>query len=193
MEPARGPLPTSEHPLDEATARRGRSRRPYSERPSLAERLEGALEASDRWLHLVQDGILVAVAAVMLAMGVFVLLTGVSELVGTVTVRAADGWAVAWTVGDGRAVVGVAENALLALILAELVGTLLLSIRGKPLTIEPFLAIAVVAVVRHLLFTTVGATGDPVKHTVELLGLGGLILMLVGAVVLLRRVPVRRS
>jgi uncharacterized membrane protein (DUF373 family) len=96
-------------------------------------------------------------------------------------------------VESGRDVVGVAENALLALILAELVGTLLLSIRGRPLTIEPFLIIAIVAVVRHLLFMTVAASDNPLIHTAELPGAGGLILLLVAAVVLLRWVPVRKS
>jgi uncharacterized membrane protein (DUF373 family) len=193
MEPARGPLSVSERPADEATARGGRGLPPKSERRSLADRLEGGLDASDRWLHLLQDGILVGVAVVMLAMGVFVLVTGVTDLVGTVTVRVGDGGTVAVNVEGGRAVVEVAENALLALILAELVGTLLLSIRGKPLTIEPFLVIAIVAVVRHLLFVTVGASADPIMRTIELLGLGGLILLLVGAVVLLRWAQVRKS
>jgi uncharacterized membrane protein (DUF373 family) len=130
---------------------------------------------------------LVAVAVLMLVMGVVVLITGVSDLIGTITVQVGDQGTVAVDVGSGRAVVEVAENALLALILAELVGTLLLSLHGKPLTIEPFLAIAIVAVVRHLLFATVGPSADPVTRTIELLGLGGLILLLVGAVVLLRR------
>ncbi len=48
------------------------------------------------------------------------------------------------------------------------------------------LIIAIVAVVRHLLFVSVKSGGDPLIHTVELLGLGGLILLLVGALVLLR-------
>ena len=72
-------------------------------------------------------------------------------------------------------------------------GTLLLSIRGKPLTIEPFLVIAIVAAVRHLLFVTVEAGDGPITHTAALLGVGGLFLLLVGAVMLLRWMPVRKS
>jgi uncharacterized membrane protein (DUF373 family) len=192
MEPPRGPPSTSEPPVDDAPLRRGTSPQGASETRSLAERLEGGLDASDRWLHLVQDGVLVGVAALMLVMGVVVLVTGVSDLVGSVTVLVDDGGAVTVGVGSGRAVVEVAENALLALILAELVGTLLLSIRGRPLTIEPFLVIAIVAVVRHLLFLTVGVSNNPLAHTAELLGVGALVLLLVGAIVLLRWVPVRK-
>jgi len=192
MEPPHGSASTREPPVDEATTSRGPSPQAASERRRLAARLEDGLDASDRWLHLLQDVVLVGVAALMLVMGVLVLVNGVGDLIGTVTVRVGDGGTVDVRVGNGRAVVEVAENALLALILAELVGTLLLSIRGKPLTIEPFLVIAIVAVVRHLLFVTVGASDNPVAQTAELVGLGGLILLLVGAVVLLRWVPVRK-
>ncbi|HZS00150.1 MAG TPA: phosphate-starvation-inducible PsiE family protein [Chloroflexota bacterium] len=192
MDPAGGPLSASERPADEAAAWTERSL-PPAKRRRLAERLERGLDASDRWLHLLQDCILVAVALLMLAMGVVVLVDGARELVGIVTVHVGDEGTFTVDVESGRATVEVAENALLALILAELVGTLLLSLRGKPLTIEPFLAIAIVAVVRHLLFATVGPSADPVTHTIELLGLGGLILLLVGAVVLLRRGQVPKS
>ena len=85
----------------------------------------------------------------------------------------------------------VAENALLALILAELVGTLLLSIGGRALTVQPFLIIAVVAVVRHLLLETVKPTAEPGAQTTQLLGLGGLILLLVLALALIQWAPRR--
>jgi uncharacterized membrane protein (DUF373 family) len=149
------------------------------------------LDVTDRWLHRLQDTLLVAVAVVMLLMGVFVLLTAVGDLVSGVTLRVQASTAAALHGDDGPPVVEVAENALLALILAELVGTLLLSIRGRPLAVEPFLAIAIVAVVRHLLLLTVRAGDDPGIHTVELLGMGGLVLLLVGALALLRMVRVR--
>jgi uncharacterized membrane protein (DUF373 family) len=158
-----------------------------------ADRFERALDAGDRWLHLLQDAILVGVAILMLLLGVFVLVAGTMDLLATVTLRLDDDPTLVVSVNDGPVVVEVAENALLALILAELVGTLLLSIRGRPLTIEPFVVIAIVAVVRHLLVATVGVSHDPVAHTVQLVGLGGLVLLLVGAVVLLRLVRARDS
>ena len=181
MEPIPPPLPANEHGVEEAAVRTRRTPRPLSAQESLAERLEVGLDASDRWLHLLQDALLVAVAVVMLLLGVFVLVTAVGDLMGSVTLRVQIDGAVTLDAADGQPVVAVAENALLALILAELVGTLLLSIRGRPLTIEPFLVIAVIAVVRHLLFLTVRTRDDTVTHTVELLGMGGLVLLLVGA------------
>jgi uncharacterized membrane protein (DUF373 family) len=146
---------------------------------------------ADGWLHLFQDAVLVGVAALMLAMGAFVLLNGVADFLGAITVLVDGRGKVTVEAHEGLAVINVAENALLALILAELVGSLLLSIRGRPLMLEPFLVIAVVAVVRHLLFLTVDVVGDRTVHTMELLGQGALILILVVAVVLLRLVRAR--
>ena len=65
-------------------ARSGPSPQAASERRSLAARLEDGLDSSDRWLHLLQDGILVGVAALMLLMGVLVLVSGVTDLIGTI-------------------------------------------------------------------------------------------------------------
>jgi uncharacterized membrane protein (DUF373 family) len=185
--------PTDEPTLEQPAVPGEATQQSASTRGSWADRFERALDASDRWLHLFQDAILVGVAALMLLLGVFVLVTGVNDLLANVTLRFEGAWTLTVRVDDSPAVVEVAENALLALILAEMVGTLLLSIRGRPLTIEPFVVIAVVAVVRHLLVTTVSGSHDPIAHTLELLGLGGLVLLLVGAVVLLRLVRARES
>lgn len=185
------PPPADEHGAAEAPVRTHRGvRRPVAQE-SFAERWEVGLDATDRWLHRLQDTLLIAVAIVMLLMGVYVLITAVGDLVGGITLRVNASGTVVLHGDDGPPVVEVAENALLALILAELVGTLLLSIRGRPLTVEPFLAIAVVAVVRHLLLVTVRTSDDPMMHTVELLGMGGLVLLLVGALGLLRMVRTR--
>ena len=158
-----------------------------AKRETLAERLEVGLEASDRWLRLFQDLILVAIAVMLLVMGVVVLLMGVNDLIGHVTLSVSTTPGIDLDIAEGEAVIDVAENALLALILAELVGTLLLTLRGRTLTVQPFLIIAVVAVVRHLLFVTVKPSADHVIHTLELLGLGSLILLLVVALVMMGR------
>jgi uncharacterized membrane protein (DUF373 family) len=84
------------------------------------------------------------------------------------------------------------ENALLALILAELVHTLLVTLGGGSLTLDPFLVIAIVAILRKMLLTTVLAprTGEvaglitPV--IAELVALGVLILILGTALALIR-------
>jgi uncharacterized membrane protein (DUF373 family) len=179
--------------LEPPATRSGAARPPASKPEPWADRFERALDASDRWLHLCQDAILVGVAVVMLLLGLFVLVAGTMDLLATVTLRLEDEATLTVRENDGPVVVEVAENALLALILAELVGTLLLSIRGRPLTIEPFIIIAIVGVVRHLLVATVGVSHDSIAHTVQLVGLGGLVLLLVAAVVLLRLVRARDS
>ncbi len=76
------------------------------------------------------------------------------------------------------------ENALLALILAELVRTLLFSLGRAALSPEPFIVIGIVGVMRKMLLTTTLATKPPEGNTlltpmvVELMVLGGLILIL---------------
>ncbi len=52
-------------------------------------------------------------------------------------------------------VIEIAESAMLALILAELVHTVLLPLRGRALTPDPFLVIAVVAIARDILLTSI--------------------------------------
>jgi uncharacterized membrane protein (DUF373 family) len=91
----------------------------------------------------------------------------------------------------------VIETALLALILAELVSTLIVSLEGGALRPEPFLVIALVAIVRKLLLATVpieksiGAFGLPAQD-VDLLVLTVLVLLLGVTLVLVRR-PGRSS
>src|SRR5262245_50475091 len=105
MEPPPGPISAREPPVDESTASEGPNLRAASETRTLAARLEDGLAASDRWLHLLQDAVLVGVAALMLVMGVLVLVNGVGDLLGTVTVRVGDGGAVTVRMESGRAVV----------------------------------------------------------------------------------------
>ena len=193
MESTTEPLPTDERPQPPAEV--GARRRVSShERPSLWQtRLAAWLEGCHHWLRLAQDVVLVAIAIVLLLMGVYVLVTGIGDLVGSVSLHADTDTGITLHVYQGHAVVEVAENALLALILAELVGTLLLSLSGRPLTVQPFLIIAVVAVVRHLLLETVRSTEDPTVQISRLLGLGGLILLLVVALALSQWVQRRES
>lgn len=195
MEPTAESLPGDERRVAaaEAGARRGARDREWPS-PWQA-RLAAWLEGCRHWLRLAQDAVLVAIAIVLLLMGVYVLVTGIGDLVGSIGVQADIDTDPTLHANQGHAVVEVAENALLALILAELVGTLLLSIGGRPLTVQPFLIIAVVAAVRHLLLETVKNTGDPAAQVTQLLGIGSLILLLVIALALIvwvqRREPAR--
>jgi uncharacterized membrane protein (DUF373 family) len=200
MEPMAESLPADERRTapGEAGARgeTGARERPSRGKLSVLQlRLAAGLESSHRWLRLAQDAVLVAIALVMLLMGVYVLASAIGDLVGSATLHVDAATGVEFHLDQGHAVVEVAEDALLALILAELVGTLLLSLGGRPLTVQPFLVIAVVAVVRHLLLETVKNTDDPTAQITQLLGLGGLILLLVTALALIvwvqRREPVR--
>jgi uncharacterized membrane protein (DUF373 family) len=195
MESTAEPRPAEERPLPtvEADERHGTGAR--ERQPPLQARLAAWLARSHHWLRLAQDAVLVAIAVVLLFMGVYVLVTGIGDLLGSVSLHADTETGITLHVYQGQAVVEVAENALLALILAELVGTLLLSLGGRTLTVQPFLIIAVVAAVRHLLLETVKTTEDPTVQTTQLLGLGGLILLLVIALALSqwaqRREPAR--
>jgi uncharacterized membrane protein (DUF373 family) len=207
MEPTAEPVEAGERPAQrveagerpttgaEASTRRGAGGR-ERESPWQA-RLAAWLEGCHLWLRLAQDAVLVAIAIVLLLMGVYVLVTGIGDLIGSVSVTVNEGGDTTLHLYQGHAVVEVAENALLALILAELVGTLLLSLGGRALTAQPFLVIAVVAAVRHLLLETVKNTESPATQMTQLLGLGSLILLLVIALVLLlwvqRREPARRT
>ena len=189
MESRTEPLPTDEAvptgapvPPRHSEARSGPGAREPA--PSLQARVAAALQRSHRWLRLVQDAVLVGVAVLMLCMGVYVLVTGVGDLMGSLTLRVDTENGVEFHLYQGHAVVEVAENALLALILAELVGTLLLSLGGRPLTVQPFLIIAIVAAVRHLLLETARTTEDPTVQMTRLLGLGALILLLMIALAL---------
>ena len=91
------------------------------------------------------------------------------------------------------AVLPIAEDALLALILAELVRTIAATLGGKPLTPEPFLVIVVVAFLRKLLLSTAlvmkASAGTELvsPELVEVLVLGLLLLVLTAMLALLGR------
>ncbi len=107
-------------------------------------RLEDVGHTWGRWLALGQNVVLLGVGTVLLLAGLLVILTSVQELVHAVTAR---------TIAED--VVDIAEFALLALILAELVHTVLMPLRGRALSPEPFLVVAIVALARDILLTSV--------------------------------------
>ena len=139
-----------------------------------------------RWLDVGQDLILILVACVLLLAGLVVVLDGIQDLIQAAAAQQL-----------GEVVFDVVENALLALILAELVNTLLVALSGDPITPEPFLIIAIVAILREVLLATVllpkgrEAGGLISAATVELLVLGVLILILGVVLVLVRMVRAR--
>ena len=125
------------------------------------------------WLDLGEDVILIGVAIILLIAGFLVLIGTGRALVSAVTAQS-----------FAEALFYIVENALLALILAELVHTLLVSLGGGALSPEPFIVIGIVGVMRKVLLTTAvtpkASDGEAMlsAHTAELLALGALILML---------------
>jgi uncharacterized membrane protein (DUF373 family) len=134
-----------------------------------------------RSLSVGEDLVLIAVAGVLLLAGLVVLLDAIQELANAVTAR---------TIAEG--IFSIVENALLALILAELVRTLLVTLGGESLTLEPFIIVAIVAILRKMLLATVLAPKPTETEslvsplTAELLALGLLILLLGGVLALVR-------
>jgi uncharacterized membrane protein (DUF373 family) len=142
---------------------------------------KAARNAVTRSLSVGEDIVLIAVAGVLLLAGLVVLLDALEELANAVTAR---------TIAEG--IFSIVENALLALILSELVRTLLVTLGGESLTLEPFIIIAIVAILRKMLLVTVLAPKPAEAEslvsplTLELVALGVLILVLGGALALVR-------
>jgi uncharacterized membrane protein (DUF373 family) len=141
-----------------------------------------------RWLHLGQNVVLVGVAAILLLAGLVVVYDTVRELLNAIAAQSM-----------AEAIFYIVENALLALILAELVHTLLVSLDGGPLTPEPFLIIGIVGILRKMLLTTVTApkvtdgNGLISPLVAELFALGVLTLILGAALALTRSRQTRAS
>jgi uncharacterized membrane protein (DUF373 family) len=149
----------------------------------LASFSQAFVNASTFWLHFGQGLVLIVVAGVLLLAGLVIVLDTVQELVNAIAARSI-----------AEAIFSIVENALLALILAELVHTLLVSLAGEGLSVEPFLVIAIVGILRKMLLTTVGAPKPGAAETLisplvaELFVLGLLILVLGASLALSRRV-----
>lgn len=134
------------------------------------------------WLHFGQGLVLIIVAVVLLLAGLVIVLDTMQELSNAIAAR-----------NIAEAIFSIVENALLALILAELVHTLLVSLTGEALSVGPFLVIAIVGILRKMLLTTVGAPKPGATEgllsplVAELLVLGVLILVLSASLALSRR------
>ena len=92
------------------------------------------------------------------------------------------------------AIIGLLENILLALMLVELLHTLMVSIENRSLLPEPFLMVALVAGIRRILAISVEGAKlietDPEKFCLVLIEIGvltGMILVLVISIYLLRK------
>lgn len=136
-------------------------------------------------LGLAEDLVYAITGLLLLAASLFALGSSATRLLA----------ALAGQEATGAAVVGVLDQLLLVLIFVELFYTIRLSIREHILAVEPFIAVALIATVRRILVLTAeeqrvlqGEAEAFRRLVIELGLLAGLILVLVVAMLLLRRI-----
>jgi uncharacterized membrane protein (DUF373 family) len=161
--------------------------RVHRERSTAADYTRPVMSRITPWLHAGEAAILVGVTVVLLLTGLLVVVDAFRDIFIGASVYAQYG-----AIQSTETIFGVIETALLGLILAELVSTLIVSLEGGALRPEPFLVVALVAIVRKILLATapidksIGAFGLPAQD-VDLLALTILVLLLGVTLVLVRR------
>lgn len=159
----------------------------HRQRSHNADYVRTVVQRMGPWLHAGEAAILVGVTVVLLLTGLLVVVDAFRDLLTGLSVYVEHG-----AIQSTDTIFGVIETALLGLILAELVSTLIVSLEGGALRPEPFLVVALVAIVRKILLATapveksVGAFGLPTQD-VDLLVLTILVLLLGVTLVLVRR------
>jgi uncharacterized membrane protein (DUF373 family) len=136
-------------------------------------------------LGLVEDGIYIVVAVLLLAAGALALWSAVSSLYSDLTSSSA-------TVRDPlHVVVDVLDKGLILFIIAELLHTVRVTIQSRTLAAEPFLIVAIIAGIRRILILTAQAAQQGQfnwnPQGIELVLLTGLVLAMTLAVILWRR------
>ncbi len=124
-------------------------------------------------LEHAQDAVSVIVGVMLVALAVVVLVLGVVDFF-----RDIDHWPVE------IAVVNLLNRILLVLILVEIMHTVVLSLRAHHLVAQPLLAVGLVAVIRKILFVL--SSEEPVSST-ELALLIAMIAVFVAALILVSR------
>ncbi len=137
-----------------------------------------------RLLGLAEDAVYMLTALVLVAASVYALVAAATGLLGAALAQE----------GGTQPALAALDQLLVALIFVELFYTVRLSIREHILAVEPFVAVALIATVRRILVLTAEehrvVEGDPAAFQRLLLELGvlaGLILVLAGAMLLLRQ------
>lgn len=128
-------------------------------------------KASTRVLERIQDGIYIVAGGLLVVITVLVLASGAYDFVKNVRLDDMLGSAVT-----------LLNAILLALILAEIIHTVVLSLQTHSLAPEPFIVIGLIAIIRKILFvTTADSEGelDPVNLAV----LGALVFVFAGSLV----------
>lgn len=136
-----------------------------------------------RGLILVEDVVYIGVGVLLTAAAVTLLVLTVKTLGGAV-----------WSGGLGTGVVQLLDQILLILLVVELLYTVQVSFREHGLVAEPFLVVALIAVIRRVLVLTAEISKVPDlsevffrRAMIELGLLTGMIVVLVGSLVFLQR------
>jgi uncharacterized membrane protein (DUF373 family) len=136
-------------------------------------------------LGVIEDGIYLVVAALLLASGVLALWSAVSTLYSDLTST------VAATRDPLHIVIDVLDKGLILFIIAELLHTVRVTIQSRTLSAEPFLVVAIIAGIRRILILTAQAVEQGHfnwnPQGVELVLLTGLVLVMTLSVILWRR------
>lgn len=134
-----------------------------------------------RVLEWTEDGILYAISAVLIVAMVALLISAALEFVGSVG-------------GDLRAgILSLLDSVLLVMMMVEIMGTISVSLRQHTLVPDQFLIIGLIAAIRRMLVITAEQTEllhEPETFKLvlwELALLGGLVIVLAGAIYLLHR------
>jgi len=137
-----------------------------NEHPGHADRIISVLENAQDIVSIIVGVLLVALAAVVLGLGIYDFFKDVAN--GSVE----------------TAVVSLLDQALLAIILVEIMHTVVLSLRAHHLVTQPLLAVGLVAVIRKILFIL---SSEETASTAEQALLIGMIAVFVAALILVSR------
>jgi uncharacterized membrane protein (DUF373 family) len=145
-----------------------------------SERLRHVVTTS---LHIVEDIVYIGLGLLLAAIAIWLLLSAA--------------WTFVHTLVDGTftsQIVNVLDQILLVLLIIEVLYTVVLSFRQHSLTAEPFLVVALIAIVRKILVLTARIADLPsdsestFRHYVIELGVFGLLLLvLVISLILMQR------
>ena len=133
----------------------------------------------DRTFESIEDAIYVLISLLLVATAVLLIVNAVTTLVEYETGSSFVQW-----------VVEVLDKILLLLMVIEILYTVRVSLREHSLRPEPFLIVGLIAAIRRVLVISVETAYLPerfTEHMIEIGILGGLVLVFVGCMIIIRR------
>ena len=165
--------------------------------------MDKLVQETDRGLRVSSDLVLLVEHGIMVVLGIVLALTAVLALGGAVLAlggAAVQLWDGVAGIGSAKSLLLIVDRLLFVLMVVEILHTVRVSIRSGALTCEPFLIVGLIASIRRVLVITLesaqnmpGKSSDPGHEGVfqaamtELGVLGGLILVMVVSIYLLRQ------